>query len=167
MGKTKIYVKGNEIKKDLEAYYSNHKCLEIIKSKSKKYLKYSYEFTVDKNIYDQFNMLPLYIGKSTNLDQRIQQHILNGTTDYGRLVSENELIYKKTTSCQLRSHLEYILCEDSRGRFRKPKERFSLALENVRVQFYKNDICDFGERFYLEDELIGRLKPWFNIDSER
>jgi hypothetical protein len=23
------------------------------------------------------------------------------------------------------------------------------------------------ERFYLEDYLIGALRPWFNVDSER
>jgi hypothetical protein len=31
----------------------------------------------------------------------------------------------------------------------------------------KNIDLFVAERFYLEDYLIGALRPWFNIDSER
>lgn len=166
-GNTKLFIKGNQIKKDLISYYSNHKCISVISRNNKKFVKYLYEFTLDKKIYNEFKMIPLYIGKTTNLDQRIQQHILNGTKNYGNVTTDDGLVNKKTTSCQLRSHLEYILKKDSNNNVRKPDERFSLALENVNIQYFENNICDFGERFYLEDELIGRLKPWFNVDSER
>ena len=166
-GNIKIIIKGKEVKKEFEVFYSKQNCIDFIEHKGKKFIKYTHEFSIDKDIYEKFGRIPLYVGKTTNLDNRIQQHLMNGKIEYGEIQNENGTIRKANTVCQLRSHLEYLLRKTSDGIEREEKESYELGLSNVKMQYFKNHICKFDERFYLENELIGRLKPWFNIDSER
>ncbi len=65
-----------------------------------------------------------------------------------------------TTSCQLRYGIEHIFNETE------------APLEIIHNQIGYSYVTDFKDnglvtRFYLEDLLIGTLRPWFNLDSER
>ncbi|XOB41394.1 MAG: hypothetical protein ACKKMW_01540 [Candidatus Nealsonbacteria bacterium] len=105
--------------------------------------------------------IPLYVGKTTKLKDRILKHLL---ISYSKRVHPKPKNYKKVkphnTVCQLRAGIEHI--------FPNEKEPKSLILENIGLSFL--DI--FGkeavsERFYLEDFAIGYFRPWFNLDCER
>ena len=103
----------------------------------------------------------LYVGKSTNLKSRFAKHIMRGTP--GRLhepVAGNRKAKPYTTSCQLRWGIEHI--------FPLEKDPLNLIFRSVgfshRTDFPANAIA---ERFFEEDRLVGKWRPWFNIDSER
>lgn len=103
----------------------------------------------------------LYVGKSTNLRKRFGLHIKSKS--YGRLHephAEHHKATPSTTSCQVRWGIEHIF----------PNEKDPLSLIRKSVGFsYRNDFTDnaIAERFFEEDKLVGALRPWFNIDSER
>lgn len=104
----------------------------------------------------------LYVGKSTGIKNRFSQHIRNGTS--GRMhVSPNsrhDKIKPKTTSCQLRFGIEHV--------FKNEINPLKLIHENVGFSYEKiNGENAIVERFFKEDLLIGKWRPWFNIDSER
>ncbi len=103
----------------------------------------------------------LYVGKSTNLKNRISLHILIGKTDKLYPASERHHKVKPvTTSCQLRTGIEHI--------FPKEKDPSGLILKEVGVSFVFPAGDDaVAERFYLEDLAVGFFRPWFNLDSER
>lgn len=65
-----------------------------------------------------------------------------------------------TTSCQLRYGIEHP--------FKQHPATLSLIYDNVGFSY----MADFNgnpitERFFGEDLLVGVLRPWYNIDSER
>lgn len=105
----------------------------------------------------------LYVGKTGDFPYRLGLHIKAGTTSEnwynlkeGGLADQSS-IHKPTTSCQLRSGIEHLFVENKMG------------LEYIRdhVSFCFEPIKDDVDRFYRECELIGKLRPWFNLDVER
>lgn len=103
----------------------------------------------------------LYVGKATNLRRRLGQHLLRASA--GRAhppLTGNNKAKPRTSSCQLRFGIEHVF----------PREDAPLTLINNNVGF---SWCDefpdnaVAERFFAEDRLVGHLRPWFNIDSER
>ncbi|MCY1299951.1 hypothetical protein D9M70_495020 [compost metagenome] len=103
----------------------------------------------------------LYVGKSTDLKIRFRQHLLPGTAERAHQTLDGNLKAKpRTTSCQLRFGIEHI--------FPQEKKPLTLICEHVGFSW-----CDefpdnaVAERFFAEDRLVGHLRPWFNIDSER
>jgi len=107
------------------------------------------------NLDDEF--VCLYVGKTRDFQKRISKHLLLKT---GKLENKDgNQLNKKTTSCQLRSGFDYL--------YSKSK---NIHIKNELMQhlflsiYYEND---FIKRFYLENYLIGKLRPWFNVDSER
>lgn len=103
----------------------------------------------------------LYVGKSTNIKKRFSLHIKR--MKKGRLHEipvTNEKQRPVTTSCQLRHGIEHV--------FKDHLEPLDLIFEKVgfsySTEFSTNAIA---ERFFAEDLLIGKWRPWFNVDSER
>ncbi|MCA8064281.1 GIY-YIG nuclease family protein [Burkholderia sp. AU38729] len=103
----------------------------------------------------------LYVGKATNLKKRFGQHLMRGTPGRAHhAATDNEKGKARTTACQLRFGIEHIF----------PREDDPLSLINKAVGY---SWCDtfpenaVAERFFAEDRLVGYLRPWFNIDSER
>ena len=100
----------------------------------------------------------LYVGRSTNIRQRFSQHIHWGSE--GRLPyipGTNNKPKRKYTSCQLRYGIEHI--------FKNHKNPMNIIDNKVGFSF-----CTISRvecRFYKESLLIGKWKPWFNVDSER
>ena len=103
----------------------------------------------------------LYVGKATNLRRRFGQHLLRKTEGRAHHAKAgNEKATPKTTSCQLRFGIEHVF----------PDEPAPLLLIQDAVGFYFYDEFSenaIAERFFAEDRLVGHLRPWFNIDSER
>ncbi|ANH98691.1 hypothetical protein A8L59_15130 [Pseudomonas koreensis] len=103
----------------------------------------------------------LYVGKATDLKRRLREHRLPGTP--GRAhppLTQNNKAKPRTTSCQLRFGIEHVF----------PREADPLTLINNNIGFsWCDDFPDnaVAERFFAEDKLVGHLRPWFNIDSER
>ena len=113
------------------------------------------EINWDWNLDDEY--ICLYIGKTRDFQDRIAKHLLL-KTDNLKNINENQL-NKKTTSCQLRSGFDYLYSKDNDIYIKNElMEHLYLSL------YYEND---FVKRFYIEDYLIGKLRPWFNVDSER
>jgi hypothetical protein len=103
----------------------------------------------------------LYVGKSTNIKKRFSMHIKSGSkVRLHEANSDHSKVKPKTTSCQLRHGIEHVF----------PEEQNPLNIIRKSVGFsYRNDFSEnaVAERFFEEDRLIGRWRPWFNIDSER
>lgn len=108
--------------------------------------------------------IPLYIGKTTNSQQRLRQLLELGITsenwydefDHSKEIA-GEHLNKRTTACQFRTGMEHLYYDT--------KKAYDSIKENVGLSFLP--IVYFQERFYLEDLAIGVLRPWFNLDSER
>lgn len=103
----------------------------------------------------------LYVGKTTNLRKRFSLHIKRDCP--GRLHQSHPGNWKAspaTTSCQLRWGIEHIFPADP--------DPVGTIFQNVGFS-YRDDFADnaIAERFFEEDRLVGTLRPWFNIDSER
>lgn len=124
----------------------------------------------------------LYVGKSTNIENRLRWHLKVGTTHNNWKKAQNEMpnkgnffpVYSPTTSCQFRSGIELLVkdkefSEEQFWNYVKENISFSyLTFHNPNLNEKQNEKDLFvAERFYLEDYLIGTLRPWFNIDSER
>lgn len=104
--------------------------------------------------------IPLYIGKTSKLKDRIQMHLQLGT-QRGLPMGEVALNEKrKTTSNQVRDRLERMFLYESDTR--------RLMIQNIGLSYV---ILDGHEntvnRFYLEGRMIGELFPLFNVDIER
>ena len=103
----------------------------------------------------------LYVGKSTNIWNRLGLHVKSGSRGRLHLAHDNSKKQPpKTTSCQLRHGIEHIF----------PNAQEPLDIINANIGFsYKTDFSDnaVAERFFTEDLFIGQWRPWFNIDSER
>ncbi len=134
-------------------------------------------------------LYPLYVGKSTNVLKRLGLHLKLKTkhTEWrnsilkGENCLNNDALNKEygtydptdyynffspTTSCQFRAGME-LMCLGTEG-----EDKFwDLLKDNIHFSFLSADSDDkdqfVAHRFYLEDYLIGALRPWFNLDSER
>ncbi|MBQ9494912.1 MAG: hypothetical protein IJR50_04655 [Treponema sp.] len=121
-----------------------------IKGPNRKTQSLSWDWNLDNE------KICLYVGKSTDIKKRLGQHLLLKTNNlYPNTTSE---LYKKTTSCQFRSGFDYLYQKKNINIFSKINKRVHLSI--IREN-------NFIRRFYMEDFLIGKLLPWFNIDSER
>ncbi|GHV96807.1 hypothetical protein AGMMS50293_31270 [Spirochaetia bacterium] len=114
-----------------------------------------------ENIQWDWNMdnkyLCLYVGKTRDFQKRISQHLLLKTENLKNI--DGNKLNKKTTACQLRSGFDYLYSKNNDVNIKNELQKtIFLSL------YYEND---FIKRFYIEDYLIGKLKPWFNVDSER
>jgi hypothetical protein len=111
--------------------------------------------------------VPLYIGKTTNLSQRMGQHLMLNTWSwywYQNQFMKN--FFKKTlhrreklTTCQFRSGFEHLF------KYYGDPMKKEILLNNIGYSYVIEN--NFVNRFYEEDFQIGKHKPWFNIDSER
>jgi len=103
----------------------------------------------------------LYVGKSTDLKTRFSQHLMRGTSGRAHpVMAGNRKAEPRTTSCQMRFGIEHVF----------PTETNPLSLIKKCVGFsYCDGFADnaVAERFFAEDRLVGHLRPWFNVDSER
>ncbi|CAE6967931.1 hypothetical protein R70211_07543 [Paraburkholderia domus] len=103
----------------------------------------------------------LYVGKTTDLKARFSQHLMRGIAGRAHPASPDSAKVKaRNTSCQLRFGIEHVF----------PAEPNPPALIQESVGFsYCAEFSDnaVAERFFAEDRLVGHLRPWFNIDSER
>lgn len=109
----------------------------------------------------------LYIGKSTNIKNRFSKHLRRGSKERLHYIADdNRKVKPVATTCQLRHGIEHV--------FKNHTNPLDLIMENVGFSY----ILDFSEntdysknqvvvRFFMEDLLIGKWRPWFNIDSER
>lgn len=100
----------------------------------------------------------LYIGKTTNLQQRITSHVKPETKDiWGNIGFESGR--KPNTVSQMRSGIEKIF---------KEKEGLDIVLKNVSFCYLEiNGVSNCVNRFYLEDLFVGTYFPLLNIDIER
>lgn len=150
-----------------------------IKGKDKKHDYHRITFDIDwfpEEIYDQF---ALYVGKSTNIANRLGMHLKMGTSHQKwqkkmlELNSDNSnlpylQIHAPTTSCQFRSGIELLLKDKTEAEFWEIlKNKISFSFLPLDARDTTNADLNVVERFYLEDYLIGALRPWFNVDSER
>jgi hypothetical protein len=141
--------------------------------------------------FDNVTHYSLYVGKSTTLRSRIRNHFhfslshqswiqalgkpknkdnrsklvaLKGMRQHHN--SGHQVSYNPTTSCQFRAGMS-LLCRDNNSN----EEFWDIIKKNVVLSVYESNNKDeslaVAERFYLEDYLIGALRPWFNLDSER
>ncbi len=102
----------------------------------------------------------LYVGKSTNLRKRFGQHLLRGSSGRVHTIPKTGRKQKAaTTSCQLRYGIEHI--------FPNEKKPLALIAKSVGFSYAVYSSNDIAERFFKEDLLIGKWRPWFNVDSER
>lgn len=99
----------------------------------------------------------LYIGKSTNIKERVAKHLKLNTKDIWKNNSKTSG-FKPNSESQLRIGLERVFT----------KESFDDLLENIEFSWIALDGYENGiNRFYLEDYFIGKYFPLFNIDIER
>jgi len=102
--------------------------------------------------------VPLYVGKSTNLPNRVGQHLLLKADNFWTRSGDIKYISRlRTTFCQVRYGIEVIFAGESRTK--------RIMLDNVSLTVVSES--SLVTRFYLEDLAIGYLKPWFNLDTER
>ena len=110
------------------------------------------------NIATIDNKICLYVGKTTNLQQRITSHVKPQTENiWGD--TEFDSGRKPNTVSQMRIGIEKIF---------KNKKGLDTILKNVSVSYIDLDgINNCVNRFYLEDFCVGTYFPLLNIDIER
>lgn len=129
----------------------------------------------------------LYVGKTTKLANRFAMHLKMGTSHKDwrdSLLTETDIhenktkinfnsgdylkLYSPTTSCQFRSGIELLLIDelDEKLFWKTIEDNISYSFYPLNSTDQKTD-TDMPSRFYLEDYLIGKLRPWFNLDCER
>ena len=102
----------------------------------------------------------LYVGKTTNISQRISKHIRPKTTDIWKGNKRHSGI-KPNSESQLRIGVERVFYNDSIIEFYGNIGLSYIELKDIYK--YQNGI----NRFYLEDYFISKHYPLFNIDIER
>ena len=111
--------------------------------------------------------VPLYIGKGSSVFKRVKLHLQWPKSAWPK--------YSKPPQV---SEIQRAGSVNSQTQFRKPFEylfqtvtddvvRTQLLLANVGLSFINRPFYDVAARFFGEDELIGALRPPFNLDSER
>lgn len=132
--------------------------------------------------------LPLYVGKSTNISNRLKGHIMSGTDSksyfsfkekdsdekkeklgFYKQPKQSSIIKKRNFSCQFRAGVEYLFRNAEIDTLHLIKKSGSILITHVEIEEKDTDTLNqnFGKRFYLEDLAIGLLCPPFNLDSER
>ena len=111
--------------------------------------------------------VPLYVGKSSSVSKRIRFHLQWPRSAWPRYTSPAQVGEIKragtvNTQTQFRKPFEYLFQEVT-----DDAERTRLLLSNVGVSFLSTPFHDVATRFFGEDELIGNLRPPFNLDTER
>lgn len=112
--------------------------------------------SVRKNSY-----IPLYVGKNAdNLSNRIGQHLMLGTEVCIKKRNAHRNIRYPTTSCQLRAGVDFL--------FPDIKDTRKLIVNNIGISYVElHGDAQAINRFYLEDQAIGKLYPILNADVER
>lgn len=141
---------------DREVLLNSNRTIKL-QGPSKRLIKTEYH----NSFPTELKYIPIYVGKTTNLKNRVSGHIMSGIK--GRAHDKPvDNIWKRprTTSCQVRAGIDFI--------FPNEKDTLDIIKNNVGISFLKVHSDDnVSERFYLEDFMIGYLRPWFNLDSER
>lgn len=104
--------------------------------------------------------VPLYVGKTGNLNQRVRGHVYLGKARAIPLGDGEVKQRAPTTTCQLRAGIDHLfpLEPDSRP----------LLLGNIGLSYVELPGDEHAvDRFYLEDLAIGRMRPPINVDVER
>ena len=103
------------------------------------------------------DLVLVYVGKTTNLRNRLSMHLLLNSPSFGR----KDRLNKKTTSCQFRAGYEHLF-------FTYP---LAFVPDGLKITRFTSIDLDGDEnianRFYAEDLAIGLGRPIFNLDSER
>lgn len=118
--------------------------------------------------------VPLYIGKTSNLLNRIKLHLSWPATfdNRGSVALRHppglntfaaEVVRKNNTSTQFRSCYEFLFRNEEDWAEVNDETRFGqIGLTIIPTVF-----AAVQERFYWEDYLVGKFEPPFNVDSER
>jgi len=134
------------------------KCYYNLKGKRSLSELVKVEFSADwieKSTFD--NKICLYIGKSTNIKGRVSKHLKLQTKDIWRNYNKNNGS-KPNSESQLRIGIERIF----------DKHLSDGLIDNISISWF--DLSGYNNginRFYLENYLIGKYFPLFNIDIER
>jgi len=135
------------------------------------------ELTLTNDLGEEMVACPLYVGKSTNLRNRIRLHLQwpgpaaasqQKKAEHGLTEIEADYaagkVFKHTTASQFRDGFEYLFRnKDEKGRLECLYNRIGVTL----AASNNNGKDDFSDRFYTEDLLIGMFRAPFNLDSER
>lgn len=154
------FLKGKKLGKDEHRMESNyHHLLEG------KYIMHRLTWEFASNTTT--GCVPLYVGKSSSVIRRIRLHLQWPRSAWPRYATPAVVggVAKAgtvNTQTQFRKPFEYLFQDVSND-----VERTRLLLENVGVSFITVPFHDVATRFFGEDELIGRLRPPFNLDAER
>lgn len=110
----------------------------------------------------------LYVGKTTNLNQRILGHLRYTVTDIwtdakGNNRTESPFSFEKkpNTVSQLRIGLERIFQKHSLDYIKK-----YIAISWLELEDHDKE-NNAVNRFYIEDRMVADLFPVFNVDVER
>ncbi|MCX6841887.1 MAG: hypothetical protein NTX53_06380 [candidate division WOR-3 bacterium] len=104
------------------------------------------------------HLAPLYVGKTAGpIKKRIGLHLKLKTPRTVLQRHANGIGHRMTTSCQVRDRLDRL--------FQKETDTRNIVRSHVLLSWVQVD--DFAERFYFENYAIGRLRPVFNVDTER
>ncbi|MGB8704034.1 MAG: GIY-YIG nuclease family protein, partial [Gillisia sp.] len=103
------------------------------------------------------NKICLYVGKTTNLRDRISKHLKLGSPTLWNGKKRNSGTKPNTVS-QMRIGLETVF----------DKDMLAEIIENVSVSWAEmGNYSEAINRFFLEDKMISHYSPLFNIDVER
>lgn len=98
-----------------------------------------------------------YVGKTTNLNNRLRLHLCLGREPFG---GQGKIV-KPTTSCQYRAGFDHLF-------YRKDVDFRSEGLGMTYFNYVELDGDEhLFDRFYLETLAIGLGRPVFNVDGER
>lgn len=134
--------------------------------KKTKYLHYAGCWAFNPVIIGRETYVPLYVGKSTNMFERVRQHLSWPESCQKNKLKKVEsekfnypLIPRNGTARQFGDGFHFL--------FRGQKHLQYAKLKYVHLSVTFTDYVDYANRFYAEDYLIGHLRPPFNLDSER
>ena len=117
-------------------------------------IKFSEEWIKKATVH---NKVCLYVGKTTNLRDRVSKHLKLGSPTLWNGKKRNSGTKPNTVS-QMRIGLETVF----------DKDMLKEIKENVSVTWAVMDqYSEAVNRFFLEDKMISHYNPLFNIDVER
>jgi hypothetical protein len=134
--------------------------------KKTKYLHYAGRWAFEPVTIGKETYVPLYVGKSTNMFERVKQHLSwpescqkNKPKKVKSKKFNYPLIPRNGTARQFGDGFHFL--------FRGQQHLQYAKLKYVHLSVAFTDYVDYANRFYAEDYLIGSLRPPFNLDSER
>lgn len=101
------------------------------------------------SLSEKWGKIPLYVGRSTNIQKRLRHHL--------QLTKTKAIFSDSSSSNKFRNRLEML--------FSKKRNFQKLILENITLEYFPEP--DPIKRFFLEQDIITLLQPPFNIDIER